>query len=53
MPLTNCEVNRILPWSSTCPITNYSVAGKFEITDTKFYVPVLTLLTQDNAKLLQ
>ena len=28
-------------------------ATKFEITDTKSYVPVVTLSTQDNAKLLQ
>ena len=27
--------------------------GKFKITDTKLYVPVVTLSTQDNAKLLQ
>ena len=26
---------------------------KFKITDTKIYVPVVTLSTQDNAKLLQ
>ena len=29
------------------------VAARFEITDTKLYVPVVTLWTQDNAKLLQ
>ena len=28
-------------------------AEKFEITDTRLYVVVVTLLTQDNAKLLQ
>ena len=28
-------------------------AGRFEITDTKLYVSVVTLSTQDNAKLLQ
>ena len=40
-------------WSSTCVITNSTGEGKFEITDTKLYVPVVTLSTQDNAKLLQ
>ena len=53
MPLINCEVNLILTWSSTCVITNSTGAGTFEITGTKLYVPVLTLSTQDNSKLLQ
>ena len=53
MPLINCEVNLILTWSSTCVITNSTGAGTFEITDTKLYVPVVTLSTQENAKLLQ
>ena len=53
MPLINCEVNLILTWSSNCVITNYSGAGIFEITDTKLYVPVVTLSTQDNSKLRQ
>ena len=53
MPLINCEVNLILTWSSTCVITNSTGAGRFAITDTKLYVPVVTLSTQENAKLLQ
>ena len=53
MPLINCEVNLILTWSSTCVITNSTDAGTFAITDTKCYVPVITLSTQDNSKLLQ
>ena len=53
MPLINCEVNLILTWSSTCVITNSAGAGTFEITDSKLYVPVVTLSTQDNFKLLQ
>ena len=53
MPVINCEVNLILTWSSTCVITNSTGAGTFEITDTKLYVPVVTLSTQDNSKLLQ
>ena len=53
MPLINCEVNLILTWSSTYVITNSTGAGTFEITDTKLYVPVVTLSTQDNSKLLQ
>ena len=53
MPLINCEVNLILTWSSTCAITNSTGVGTFEITDTKLYVPAVTLSTQDNSKLLQ
>ena len=53
MPLINCEVNLILTWSSTCVITNSTGAGTFEISDTKLYVPVVTLSTEENAKLLQ
>ena len=53
MPLINCEFNLILTWSSTCVITNSTGAGRFAITDTKLYVPVVTLSTQDNAKLLE
>ena len=53
MPLINCEVSLILTWSSTRVITNSTGEGAFEITDTKLYVPVVTLSIQDNAKLLQ
>ena len=53
MPLINCEVSLILIWSSTCVITNSTGEGKFEVTDTKLYVPVVTLSTPDNSKLLQ
>ena len=34
-------------------ITNSAGAGTFEITDTKLYIPVVTLPTKENAKLLQ
>ena len=53
IPLINCEVNLILTWSSTCVITDSNGAGTFEINDTKLYVPVVTLSTQENTKLLQ
>ena len=53
MPLINCEVNLLLTWSKDCVITNSTGEEKFAITETKLYVPVKTLSTQDNAKLLQ
>ena len=53
MTLINCEVNLLLTCSKGCVITNSTGGGKFAITETKLYVPVETLSTQDNAKLLQ
>ena len=53
MPLINCEVNLILTWSKDCVVTNSTGEGKFAITETKLYVPVVTLSTKDNDKLLQ
>ena len=55
MPLINCEVNLISTWSANYIIVSTNVANQnrtFTITDTKFYVPVVILSTQDNAKLL-
>ena len=54
MSLIICEVNLILTWSSNCVIVYTDVANQgaiFTITETKLYVPVVTLSTQDNAKL--
>ena len=53
MPLINCEVNLILTWSPTCIISAAIGETKFKITDAKLYLPVVTLSTQGNAKLLQ
>ena len=56
MLLINCEINLILTWSTNCVVISNNVANQnatFAITDTKLYVTVVTLSTQDNAKLLQ
>ena len=53
MLLINCEVNLNLTWSRDCVITNSTGAWKFAIKETKCYVPVVALSTQDNAELLQ
>ena len=56
MPLINCEVNLILTWSPSCVIiatVSPNQNATFEITDTKIYVPVVTLSTQENTKFLQ
>ena len=51
--MINCEVSLFLIWSSACVITNSTGEGRFTITDTKLFVTVVTLSTQDNTKLLQ
>ena len=56
MPLINCEINLILTWSTNCVIVSTNIANQnatIQITDTKLYVPVVTLSIQDNFKLLQ
>ena len=53
MPLINCEIYLILTWSGDCVISSATGAIKFKITETKLYVPVVTLSTQGNENLLQ
>ena len=55
MSLINCEVNLILNWFASCVIVYTNVGNQnatFTITEAKLYVSVVTLSTQDNAKLL-
>ena len=55
MPLINGEVELILDWSANCVIIYTNIDDQvptFTITETNLYVPVVTLSTQDNAKLL-
>ena len=53
MPLINCEINLTLTWSENCVIFSATGATKFKITDTELFVPIVTLSTQDNAKLFE
>ena len=55
LPLINCEINLDLKWSKSCVIVanNDDQTATFSITNTRFYVLVVTLSTQDNAKLLK
>ena len=50
MPLIDCKISLILTW---CIIKDSKNAEKFKIADTKLYVAVVTLSTQDNTELLQ
>ena len=56
MALINCEINLILTWSDRCFIIDNPIDDQvptFTIIDTKLYIPVVTLSTQDNTKLLE
>ena len=56
MPLINCEITLDLDMSEKCVIVATNVEAQpttFSTTDTRLYAPVLTLSTQDNAKLLE
>ena len=53
MPLSSCEINLILIWPGNCVISSATGETKFKIIDSKPFVPVVTLSTQDNAKLLE
>ena len=56
MPLINYEINLVLTWSENCSIIDAPInnqAPTIARTDVKRYVPVITLSTQNNAKLLQ
>ena len=66
IPLINCEIELILTWSKNCVLADMTVrdAGnnndppaivaptglEFQITDTKLYVPVVTLSTKNDKK---
>ena len=55
MLLINCEIELILTWSRNCVILNTNINNQiptFTMTETNLYVPVVTLSTQDNAKVL-
>ena len=56
MPLINSEINLILNWCKSCVTLFTDVANKgtpFAVTDTKIYVSVAILSTQDNEELLE
>ena len=51
MPLINCKVELSLKWNENSILSSAGTAATFTITDTKLYVPVVTLKIEDNAKL--
>ena len=55
MPLVNCKIDLELTWHKDCIISSANAAAgqvvSFMITDTKFYIPVVTFSTKDNNNL--
>ena len=67
IPSINCEVELILTWSKNCVLADMTTkdaegdnpaivapsGATFKITDTKVYVPVVTLSKENDTKLLE
>ena len=69
LPFINCEIELILTWSKNCALAYMTVRAarnnndptaivaltglEFQITASKLYVPVLTLSTENDKKLLE
>ena len=53
MPLINCKIEFSLKSYEECILSNAGAAATFTITDAKLYVPIITLKTEDNTKLLK
>ena len=53
MRLINCKVELSLTWNKNCILSSVADDSTFAIIDTKLYVPVVTLKTEDNTKLLK
>ena len=52
MPLINCKIHLELNWSKDCAM--FTIADiTFKIKNTKLYVPIVTLSSKDNVKLLK
>ena len=51
MPLIKCKIELSLTWNQNCILSTVADNSIFVITDTKLYVPVVTLKTEGNARL--
>ena len=52
MPLVNCKIHLKLNWSKDCVVSTRNNTT-FKITNTKLYVPIATLSSKNNAKLVK
>ena len=53
MPLINCKVELSLGWDKNFMLSSEDGNSVFTITNTKLYVPIVTLKTEDKTKLLK
>ena len=51
MPLVNCKVYLELNWIEDCILSSAGHSAKFETTDAKLHVPIVTLSTKNSANL--
>ena len=51
MPLINCKVRLELNWIEDCILSSAGNSAKFEITDAKLHVSIVTLSTKDSVNL--
>ena len=47
----NCKIELSLKWIENCILSSSGTAAIFKITDTKLYVPIVTLSAEGNTKL--
>ena len=53
IPLINCEIGFGFTWCNKCVVSSAVGITELKRTDTKLYVPIVTLSTNDNVKLLK
>ena len=52
MPLINCKIHLEVNWTKDCAMST-TVYATFKITNTKLYVPIVTLSSKNNVKLVK
>ena len=50
MPLINCKIHLELNWTKNSVMSDIDGSTTIEITNTKLYVPMVTLSSKDNVK---
>ena len=53
MPLINCKIHLELTWRKDCVLSTAAGETIFQMTDTKLYVPVVTLSAKDNTNFIK
>ena len=53
MPLINCKIKLNLTWKKECVLSTGAGEAVFIINDTKLYIPVVTLLKEDNKDFIE